>query len=639
MRGTVSLWKLALPASVWILSGCPSASDGEPAGQTAAKAGSADPGVSQSVESELVFWGFDPSKVKAAVRSALAGAKAEVHEQLVMRFAHAQLQERKIEAKNVTEYMLDFPKRYYDDELAPVLVNYWEKKLGEGAYDEELRPQVEEALEQTREKMKPMMVEHLRVQAQQEARLAAAETEEEKEGLRTDLKELQSDLGRWFHDVVDTEEIYDSAVSAVDRLKLLFERSDAAPTEADQAALAQIEAQKQRARRDAAIDRIESEPVTFSSGAAALTSDARSALEPVADLMKSAPELRLQVDGYSDSVGSRSLNKGLSRRRATAVVNALADRGVARDRLAAQGYGEARPRAPNSTSQGRALNRRAELKVIRPPEPEPEPLAATAPAQITADAMDAEAGGAAAAASKAAAPQAAVTTPRPASPQAAPSRDETSKPPEAGVPAADRPASPASPPPASPAVATRSPAPAPSPDRSAAAVAAERPAAESSARTAVRPSSPPRTEITRASAGPSGAAAGASKPPSVGHLKKYVKPWLKTPYLFGCKDPSRGGIDCSGFVAGVFRKAYGIELPNSSQLQAKGGTRVRRKRDLRTGDLLFFDVPRRGRVTHVAIYVEDGIMAHASSSRGVVYDKMESSYWTPRYHSARRYLK
>ena len=70
----------------------------------------------------------------------------------------------------------------------------------------------------------------------------------------------------------------------------------------------------------------------------------------------------MRVDGYTDSVGTDKYNQGLSERRANAVMSHLVDRGVSASRLTATGYGESNPVASNDTAEGRALNRRVELK-------------------------------------------------------------------------------------------------------------------------------------------------------------------------------------------------------------------------------------------------------------------------------------
>lgn len=76
----------------------------------------------------------------------------------------------------------------------------------------------------------------------------------------------------------------------------------------------------------------------------------------------------LRVEGHTDSTGSSAFNESLSRRRAEAVRAALIQRGVAPSRLIAAGYGSARPIGDNAAEEGRALNRRIEIRIVRPGE-------------------------------------------------------------------------------------------------------------------------------------------------------------------------------------------------------------------------------------------------------------------------------
>jgi OOP family OmpA-OmpF porin len=84
-------------------------------------------------------------------------------------------------------------------------------------------------------------------------------------------------------------------------------------------------------------------------------------LEKVAEIMESEPNLKVNVEGHTDSVGSEEYNQGLSERRAKAVVKNLVDNGVSADRLKAVGMGELKPAYPNDTPENRAKNRRVEL--------------------------------------------------------------------------------------------------------------------------------------------------------------------------------------------------------------------------------------------------------------------------------------
>jgi OOP family OmpA-OmpF porin len=73
------------------------------------------------------------------------------------------------------------------------------------------------------------------------------------------------------------------------------------------------------------------------------------------------PEVRIEIRGYTDSVGSWEYNLDLSQRRADAVRLYLVNSGIASDRVVSKGYSEADPVASNKTASGRAENRRIEF--------------------------------------------------------------------------------------------------------------------------------------------------------------------------------------------------------------------------------------------------------------------------------------
>lgn len=105
-------------------------------------------------------------------------------------------------------------------------------------------------------------------------------------------------------------------------------------------------------------------------------------------------------------------------------------------------------------------------------------------------------------------------------------------------------------------------------------------------------------------------------------------------YVYGGSTPS-SGFDCSGFVQYIMRQ-HGISMNRTSASQGTQGTKIS-KSDLRPGDLLFFGA---SRITHVGIYVGDGMMIHASNpTRGVVKDSINSNYYTRNFISARRVIK
>ena len=101
--------------------------------------------------------------------------------------------------------------------------------------------------------------------------------------------------------------------------------------------------------------------INFKTGSAKLTKSSYGTLDDIADLMIKIPEANLEVQGHTDNKGSEKKNLKLSESRAAAVVNYLAKKGVAKDRLRATGYGSSKPIADNTEASGRAQNRRVEL--------------------------------------------------------------------------------------------------------------------------------------------------------------------------------------------------------------------------------------------------------------------------------------
>jgi outer membrane protein OmpA-like peptidoglycan-associated protein len=105
--------------------------------------------------------------------------------------------------------------------------------------------------------------------------------------------------------------------------------------------------------------------ILFDTDKTDLKPESRATLEEVANLLKSDPALRLEVGGHTDSTGAADHNMRLSVGRAAAVVNALVSAyGIDRARLQPKGYGDTKPVAPNDNEEGRAKNRRVELRKL-----------------------------------------------------------------------------------------------------------------------------------------------------------------------------------------------------------------------------------------------------------------------------------
>lgn len=113
-----------------------------------------------------------------------------------------------------------------------------------------------------------------------------------------------------------------------------------------------------------------------------------------------------------------------------------------------------------------------------------------------------------------------------------------------------------------------------------------------------------------------------------------ARSWVGVPYSYGGK--TRKGTDCSGLVVAVFDKAAGITLPRSSSEQQAACRQVKRG-NLRPGDLVFFTTGKnKKKVNHVGIYIGNGCMVHASTSRGVMVSDLEQDYYRKTYHSGGR---
>ena len=113
-----------------------------------------------------------------------------------------------------------------------------------------------------------------------------------------------------------------------------------------------------------------------------------------------------------------------------------------------------------------------------------------------------------------------------------------------------------------------------------------------------------------------------------------------TPYRYGGRSAS--GFDCSGLVWYCYDRA-GVVVPTDTDHQRKAGSKATGRwkiGKLKAGDLLFFRIDRMfGSPNHVGIYVGNNRMIHASTSRGVVVDDLENTYWKDHFTYARRILK
>jgi outer membrane protein OmpA-like peptidoglycan-associated protein len=134
------------------------------------------------------------------------------------------------------------------------------------------------------------------------------------------------------------------------------------------------QAKEETARVQAELDALKATPtprglvltlgdVMFDTGRSELKSGGLRKIEQLAQSLNEHSDRRVQIDGFTDSVGGDSYNEELSQRRADAVKAALVSRGVDPSRIGTEGYGKAYPVASNSDAGGRQLNRRVEVVI------------------------------------------------------------------------------------------------------------------------------------------------------------------------------------------------------------------------------------------------------------------------------------
>jgi len=104
--------------------------------------------------------------------------------------------------------------------------------------------------------------------------------------------------------------------------------------------------------------------LTFAVNDATVQPAFQGTLDRVASTLNQYEKTYIDVLGHTDSTGSDSYNQALSERRAQSVANYLGRRGVQPARLATLGYGESQPKASNTTEEGRAANRRVEIRLV-----------------------------------------------------------------------------------------------------------------------------------------------------------------------------------------------------------------------------------------------------------------------------------
>jgi outer membrane protein OmpA-like peptidoglycan-associated protein len=104
--------------------------------------------------------------------------------------------------------------------------------------------------------------------------------------------------------------------------------------------------------------------IFFAYDQATLLPESQVELARILRFLRENPRTRIELRGHTDAKGTPAYNLKLSQDRATAVRDFLVNNGILATRLVAKGYGETLPVAPNTSDDGRALNRRTELRVL-----------------------------------------------------------------------------------------------------------------------------------------------------------------------------------------------------------------------------------------------------------------------------------
>ncbi len=117
-------------------------------------------------------------------------------------------------------------------------------------------------------------------------------------------------------------------------------------------------------------------------------------------------------------------------------------------------------------------------------------------------------------------------------------------------------------------------------------------------------------------------------------LETQFQLYKNTKYKFGGTD--QRGFDCSGFTLTVYKNAFNINLPRTTEAMASLGKKVS-KRKLKPGDLVFFRPSRK--YEHVGIFIGNRTFIHSSTSNGVIKSNLNNPYWKKKYRFAKRLLK
>lgn len=139
-----------------------------------------------------------------------------------------------------------------------------------------------------------------------------------------------------------------------------------APTQSLKLTVVEVEAMAQVIGANAMLDALNKDGfialyINFDTGKWDLKSDGQATVKEIVAMLKSAPNLKISIEGHTDNVGAPASNQKLSENRAKSVMDAIAKGGIAGNRLSSKGLGQTAPIADNRSDDGKAKNRRVEL--------------------------------------------------------------------------------------------------------------------------------------------------------------------------------------------------------------------------------------------------------------------------------------
>lgn len=257
-----------------------------------------------------------------------------------------------------------------------------EKKQQERATAERQRERERIQQAQSQAERESIRAEEARMEAQREAdqRATAEQERMAAEQARLEAQQAAQDAAREKAEAQQQLQQAEAArQQAEQQQQALSQQAQQARLQAQQAEQARLQteqqAEQQRQRLLAQLNQVlqtkdtakglivNVSDVLFDTGKATLKPGAKVRLAKVAGIILAYPDLRLEVDGYTDSTGTHEINQTLSERRANAVRDFLVSQGVSSNNVGARGFAEADPIASNGTATGRQLNRRVELVV------------------------------------------------------------------------------------------------------------------------------------------------------------------------------------------------------------------------------------------------------------------------------------